>query len=102
MIVVDIAEQVYETLLNTLEPEYCVPWVKPVFIPGNPCYEAYCDMHSAYEQVRMRLGATEEDVDAEKMIDKLIEHGKLLAMEMFRYGMLYQKMQKEISGGQQN
>ena len=92
----DIAEWVYETLLNTLESEYCIPWVEPIFIPGHPCYEAYCDTHRAYEQLRMRLGVADEDADVEKIIDSLLEHGKILALEMFRYGMQYQKMQDKL------
>ena len=40
----DVSEQVYETLLNVLEPEWNVPWVNPIFLPGNPCYDAYCGM----------------------------------------------------------
>lgn len=91
----DIAERVYETLLNTLDSECCIPWVEPIFIPGNPCYEAYCDMHSAYEQLRMRIGVMDEDVDAEEMINCLLKHGKSVALEMFRYGMLYQSKKDE-------
>ena len=95
----DIAEQEYETLLNTLESEYCIPWVEPIFIPGNPCHEAYCDMHSAYERLRIRVGAVDEDVDAEEMINSLLKHGKIVALEMFRYGMLYQTKKDEEQPG---
>ena len=95
----DIAEQVYETLLGTLVTEYSVPWVEPIFVPGYPCFEAYSNMHRAYERLRERLGVTDEDVDAEEMIDSLLEHGRLLAMEMFRYGMLYRTMQDEKQPG---
>lgn len=89
----DIVEQVYETLQNTLAEDYCIPWVTPIFIPGHPCFEAYSNMHEAYARLRIRLGVTDEDADAEEMIDHLLEYGKLLAVEMFRYGMCYQQMQ---------
>ena len=95
----DIAEQVYETLLNTLETEHGVAWVEPVFVPGHPCYEVYCEMHRAYEQLRERLGVIDEEADAEKMIDCLLEHGKLLALEMFQYGRIYQRMLDEKQPG---
>lgn len=95
----DMAERVYETLLCVLEKQYYVPWAEPVFVPGNPCFESYCDMHKAYERLLRRLGAVDEDPDAEEMIDCLLEHGRLLAMEMFRCGMIYQKMQKEEPPG---
>ena len=91
----DIAEQVYETLLNTLDADYMLPWVDPVFVPENPCYKAYSDMHQIYEKIRIRLGVTDEDLDIEKMIDCLLLHGRLLALEMFRYGILYEKMQND-------
>lgn len=95
----DIAEQVYETLLNTLDADYMLPWVDPLFVPENPCYKAYGDMHKIYEKIRARLNVTDEDVDIEKMIDCLLLHGRLLALEMFRYGMLYEKMQNEEKPG---
>ena len=95
----DMAEQIYETLNSTLKPEHCVPWVQPVFIPGHPCFETYCDMHKAYERLRIRLKETEEDTDVEEIINNLLAHEKMLAMEMFYYGMRYQKMQDEKSPG---
>ena len=94
-----IGEQIYETLLNAMEAECGISWVEPIFVSGNPCFEAYCDMHRAYARLRERLGVGDEDLDAEVMIDKLLEHRKLLAMEMFRYGRLYQEMQSEEKPG---
>ena len=91
----NIAEQVYETLSNALEPEHCVPWVEPIFLPGNPCYETYCGMLSAYEQLRLRTGTKDEDADAEEMINCLLKYGKILALEMFRYGYLYRDMKEK-------
>ena len=95
----DIGEQIYETLLNVREAECGIPWVEPIFVSGNPCFEVFCDMHRAYARLRERLGVGDEDPDAEEMIDKLLKHGKLLAMEMFRYGRMYQKVQSEEKPG---
>ena len=90
-----IEEQVYETLTNALVSECKLQWVTPIFEPGHPCYEAYSEMLAAYERLCGRLVGVEEDEDAEVMIDCLLKHGKLLALEMFRYGRLYQKLQNE-------
>lgn len=95
----DISEQIYETLQNTLESEYCGPWVQPVFIPGHPCFEAYCNMMKAYERLRIRLGEADDDTDVEEIINNLLAYGKLVAMEMFLCGIQYQKMQNEKSPG---
>lgn len=94
-----IEEQVYETLLNTLPKEYSLSWVEPIFVQGHPCFETYRDMHIAYERLRERLGENDEIPEAEEMIDQLLEHGKLLAFAMFRYGICYQKMQDEKKPG---
>ena len=94
----EVVQQVYETLLNALE-EDAIPWVNPIFVPENPCFESYADMLNAYERLRERLQTAEEDPDVEEIIDKLLEHGKLLAMEMFSCGMRYQKMLDEEKPG---
>ena len=88
----EIEEQVYATLLKSLETESELPWVTPVFVPGHPCFDAYCDMLAAYDRLRQRLEITEEDADVEAIIDCLLKHGKLLALEMFCCGRIYQQM----------
>ena len=95
----DIDEQVYETLLNTLEVESALPWVMPVFVPGHPCFDAYCEMQEAYDRLRQRLVAEEEDPDVEEIIRCLLLHGKLLALEMFRYGRICQQNEKIFCRG---
>lgn len=87
-----MGEQVYEMLLNTWQEKGDLSWVEPIFVPGNPCFSAYCDMLTAYEHLRTRLGTEEEDPDAEKMIHALLDYGKILALEMFRYGVIWEKM----------
>ena len=95
----DIEEQVYATLLKVLEKDAELPWVTPIFVPGHPCYESYCHMLAAYEHLRDRLDVKDEDPDAEEIVDCLLKHGKLLALEMFRYGMAYQKLQDKENPG---
>ena len=94
----ELAEQVYETLLNTLG-DGLIHWVRPIFVPGNPCFEAYSDMHRACERLRERLDAADEDPDVEEIIEKLLAHGKIVAMEMFACGMYYQRIQNEEKPG---
>lgn len=84
--------QVYHALLGDLLPEYMPEWVEEIFVPGNPCHEEYSRMLEAYQRVCTRLGSGEEDADLEIMVDSLLAHGKLLALEMFRCGVLYGKM----------
>ena len=87
----DIAETVYESLLGQLIPEFQLPWVENIFVPGHSCYEEYSRMWCAYEHLRDRLGVVDEDKDAEIMIQSLLSYGEIIAMEMFRYGREYQK-----------
>ena len=74
----EIAERVYDTLLGNLLPEFCLPWVENIFVPGYPCLEEYGKMLNAYARLRIRLGAVNEDEDAEVMINSLLEHGKII------------------------
>lgn len=94
----DIEEQVYATLLKSLETESELPWVTPVFVPGHPCFDAYCEMQAVYDRLRQRLDIAEEDADVEEMISCLLKHGKILAMEMFRYGRIHQQNEESSVG----
>ena len=84
----EIGEQVYETLMHMVTEENELPWVTPIFVQGNPCHDNYCQMHRAYERLRDRLGITDEDPDVEEMIDCLLEYARLLGLEMFRCGQI--------------
>ena len=88
----DIAETVYDSLHDFLIPACQLDWVKPVFVPGHPCHDAYEQMLTAYDRLRLRLGTAGDDNDAEKIIDSLLKYSKLIALEMFRCGRDYQKM----------
>ena len=93
----DISEQVYATLLKSLEEDSELSWVTPVFVPGHPCFDAYCKMQAAYDKLRQRLNVTDEDDDVEEIIRCLLLHGKILAMEMFRYGYDYGRTAERTS-----
>ena len=87
-----IAQQVLDSLLGHLLPEYHLNWVETIFVPGHPCYEEYGKMYDTYPVLCSRLGAGEEDPDVERMVDALLNHGRILALEMFEYGRKYQRM----------
>lgn len=89
----EIDERVYDSLAGNLLPEYSLSWVEDIYVPGHPFYEAYSTMWDAYDRLRDRLGAVDEDEDVEIVISSLLKYGKIAAMEMFRYGRKYQKMQ---------
>ena len=88
---VDIAETVYDALHDHLIPACQPDWVTPIFHPEHPCYDAYEEMLAAYARLRLRLGAGDEDPDAEAMIGSLLNYSKLMALEMFRCGRTFQK-----------
>ena len=88
----DLAEIFYECLMGFREPECCLSWVEEIFVPGHPCHDTYHQMNLAYGRLLARLNETDEDHDAEDMINALLEHGKILALEMFRHGRTYQKI----------
>ena len=51
-------------------------------------------MRQTYMRLCGRLGAGEEDADLEELVDALEESEKYVALEMFRYGKTYERMQK--------
>lgn len=88
---VQIREQVYDTMMGQLVPEYGLSWVEDIFVPGHPCYEEYCKMRDAYDRLCQRLGDREEDPDAEIMVDALLQYARIAALKMFDYGRLYER-----------
>lgn len=91
-----IEERVYETLCGVLIPAARVPWVGSIAEPGLRYFEAYEEMHRAYERLRLRLGAEDEDADVEEIISCLLERERCIALKMFEYGRLYQQMQNRL------
>lgn len=91
----EMPELVYETLCDYLIPEYRLPWVENLFLPGQPCYENYSAVSAAYERLRERLGVKNEDVDVEVIINSLLATEHIVAQKMFEYGRVYEKMQSK-------
>lgn len=76
-----IAELVYESLIGqAVDPIMNVP---NAFEPGSYCEVQYQEMLDAYERVLERLGAEDEDVDVEIIINSLLPIQRELCLEMF-------------------
>jgi len=89
-----IQNQIYETLTGSLNPVYHVPWAENIFVPGHPCFETYSRMLDAYARLLVRLNEKDEDEDVEVIVDSLLQHGRIIALEMFCYGRKFERMQK--------
>ena len=77
----NISELVYESLIGELvDPIKDVP---NAFEPGRYCETRYQQVLEAYERLRGRLGAADEDPDVEIIIDSLLEIQRKLCVEMF-------------------
>ena len=77
----NISELVYESLIGELvDPIKDAP---NAFEPGSYCETRYRQVLEAYERLRGRLGAADEDPDVEIIIDSLLEIQRKLCMEMF-------------------
>lgn len=88
----DVAETVYDSLHGYLLEENQPSWVKTVFVPGNPCFAAFDQAYAVCARLRQRLNVEDTDDDLEDVVHCLQDYGKYLALEMFRYGRMYQKM----------
>lgn len=89
-----IENHVLESLTGVLLPEYSLPWVENIFVPGHPCYEAYHNMHVAYDRLKEKLDVVDEDPDAEIMINSLLDYCDIIALKMFEYGRIYEQRRK--------
>ena len=84
---------VYETLQGVLTSEYMLPGVENLFEPDKPCYEHYSDMRRAYDRLLERLGKTDEDEDIEAIISAMQSIETIMAIKMFDYGVLFERLQ---------
>lgn len=80
------AELVYESLAGLLAERYRVPGIENAFAEGAPCQLLYRDILLAYERLRQRLGAEEEDADIENIINSFLEIDRILCMKMYELG----------------
>lgn len=84
----NLAEQVYLSLLGQLNPEYALEWVGNIFTDGSDYDRRYGDVLEAYERLCQRLGTDGEDDDVEVIINAMLENEHAVALKMFEYGIL--------------
>lgn len=87
----DIAETVYDSLTGSLTGACRLPWVEMIVVPGHPIFDSIERLWDAYNRLLERL-QEDDDPDAKEMIFCLLEHSRIIGLEMFRYGQEYQKM----------
>ena len=85
----DLAEQVYDSLLGMLQPEYALDWVENIFTEGSVYNRLYGDVRKAYERLCARLGTVDEDDDVEIIINAMLDNERIVALKMFEYGIIY-------------
>ncbi|MBQ2785182.1 MAG: hypothetical protein IJF02_01585 [Oscillospiraceae bacterium] len=79
-------ENVYYTLIGTMQEQFRVPGAENLFAQGSECMNRYCQMLAAYERLCDRLGVIDEDEDVEIIIDSLMGIERKFSMKMFEYG----------------
>lgn len=85
-------EAVYQSLQGErIEP---VKGVKNAFTDGSVCDKNYEEMLAAYQRLRERLNAGEEDPDVEIIIDSMMRITDHLCYEMFAYGWRFAKEER--------
>ena len=82
-------ENIYYTLIGTMQEPFRVPGVENLFAEGGECMNRYSEMLGAYERLCNRLGVIDEDEDVEIIIDALMNIERKVSMKMFEYGMKY-------------
>ena len=82
-------EDIYYTLIGTMQERFRVPGVENLFAEGSECMSCYSEMHNAYERLCERLGVIDEDEDVEIIIDALMTVERKVSMKMFEYGMKF-------------
>ena len=86
-----LAEDVYLTMLGELTEGNGVAGVENAYAPGGVCDRAYNDILAAYDRLRRRLGAGEEDPDVEIIMDAFLTIQRELCLEMFCCGIKLRK-----------
>ena len=88
-----IEENVYQSLLGFMLPEYTLNWVENIFVPGSPYSENINTIYSCARKASEKLGKEDDyDRDIQNLMDAYDDNEKIIAYEMFKYGMKYQKM----------
>ena len=90
----ELAEQVYDSLLGLLQPEYALDWVENIFTEGSDYNRLYGDVRKAYARLCERLGTADEDEDVEVIINAMLDSERIVALKMFEYGVICGKSTK--------
>ena len=88
----DIAEEIYNSLLGITSEECRLPWVDSIFPPGTECFQAYQTMFDAYQRLLLRLNQEEDDPDLEEMVNSMLDYSRAAGLKMFEYGTIFQKI----------
>jgi len=90
----DIAEEIYESLMGITTEERRLSWVECLFEPGKACHESYETMWAAYKRLLLRLNAGDDDPDLEILVNSLLTYGKISALKMFEYGLNHHRTER--------
>lgn len=88
----EFSEQVYCCLLGVVREDCRIQDVENLFAPGKLCMERYGNMRDAYDRLCQRLGETDEDKDAEQMLQALLDIQRELCLRMYHYGQLFGRL----------
>ena len=80
------ARWAYETMACFVIEGYRMPGVEDAFAEGSYCASRYQEVLDAYERLRERLGAVDEDEDVEKIIGAYEDIQQELCCRMYHYG----------------
>ena len=89
-----VVKKIYETACGLVIPECAVPGVENLFATGKPCQLLYKEVSERCVQVCEKMGIhSDDDQDLYLLLNSMDEICWLVAQEMFRCGMEYQKGQ---------
>lgn len=84
-------EDIYDTMIGELIPEFCVPGIHNEFEEGEPCERLYEEVYNAKCRISEQTGF-EEDPDVEIIIGNMFDIQKILCKKMFEYGVKYHSL----------
>ena len=88
-----IPEDVYASLLGGLVPRCHLRWVENINVPGTPYERNLETIYVTGLNLSRRLGVTDDFEEEVLTLREAYERNEeIVAYEMFKYGMKYQKM----------
>lgn len=88
----ELFDQIYDTMLGHLLPEYQLPWVEDAFAPGSFCDREYEVMRVHYARICLRLHAGAEDAELDAMLACMEKIQRELCRQMFDAGRHFQDL----------